>query len=140
MNISEHITFEEAIKSQEAARKGINNLPPDNVIPKMELVANKCFEPMRKYYGKPLIVSSFYRSPELNASIGGSPTSQHCKGEAIDIDTGDRHSNYLLMMWAKENLKFDQLICEYPNAQGYPSWVHISYKAVGNRQQFITIK
>jgi hypothetical protein len=105
----------------------------------MKLVANKCFEPMRKWYMRPLTVSSFYRSAELNKAIGGSKTSQHVTGEAIDIDTANNAENKKLFDWAKEYLIFDQLIWEYGDESG-PSWVHISYKASGNRMQVKTIK
>lgn len=105
----------------------------------MKLVAEKCFEPIRKWYGRPITVSSFYRSPELNKAIGGSKTSQHTKGEAIDIDTGDNAENKKILEWARANLEFDQLLWEYGNAEG-PDWVHISFSESGNRNQFLYIK
>lgn len=136
--ISEHISLEEATKSQTAIRLGIDNTPNEDVIKRMKLVAEKCFEPMRVWYGKPLKVSSFYRCPALNKAVKGSKTSQHIKGEAIDIDTGSRTENKKLLLWAKENLIYDQLINEYPNSEG-PSWVHISFTLNGNRNEFLTI-
>ena len=136
--ISEHISLEEATKSQTAIRLGIDNTPNEDIIKRMKLVAEKCFEPMREWYGKPLKVSSFYRCPALNKAVKGSKTSQHVKGEAIDIDTGSRAENKKLLLWAKENLIYDQLINEYPNSEG-PSWVHISFTLNGNRNEFLTI-
>lgn len=137
--ISEHISYEEATESATAIRKGINNIPGPHELANMKIVAEKCFEPLREWYGKPLRVNSFYRSPELNMAVGGSKTSQHCKGEAIDISTGSRAENKKLLEWAKANLIFDQLLNEHPNDEG-PQWVHISFSAAGNRNQTLTIK
>ena len=86
MKISDHITYAEAIHSQTAKRKGIDNTPNPNQIEAMRLLAEKVFEPLRGWVGGPIKVNSFFRSPELNTKIGGSKTSQHCKGQAIDID------------------------------------------------------
>lgn len=133
--ISEHITLNEAIKSNTAIRHGIDNTPSLDVAKNMILVANKCFEPLRKWYGKPIRINSFYRCSELNALVKGSATSQHLTGEAMDIDAGDEIENEKLFNWAKDNLEFDQLINEY----GF-SWVHISYKKEGNRKQILIVK
>lgn len=133
--ISEHVSYEEAIKSQTGVRKGIINIPTAFEINNMEIVAHACFEPLRSWWGKPLVVSSFFRCKELNAAIGGVPTSQHCQGKAIDIDTGSKEDNEKLFEYAKSNLKFDQLINEYDF-----SWVHISYDMGHNRNQVLIIK
>lgn len=139
--ISEHISYEEATRSQTATRLGIKNMPGEAELKNMEIVAKACFEPLREWYGKPLTISSFFRCKELNDAIKGSKTSQHVQGKAIDIDTGSRKENTKLLNWAKANLKYDQLICEYPDANGDPSWVHISFEPTGkNRNQFLTIK
>lgn len=139
-NISEHITFGESYKSQIAERFKINNVPPDEVLPAMQLVSKMCFEPMRAKYGA-LIVSSFFRCFELNKKIGGSKSSQHCKGEAIDVDADGNPNvtNAELFEFAKNNLDFEQLIWEKGDDKN-PAWVHISYKAKGNRKQVIKIK
>ena len=135
-NISNHILYEEAIKSQMAKRLGIdNNVYDPMILENMKLVAEKCFEPARAYFGKPIIVNSFYRCPELNKAVKGAPNSQHLKGQAIDIDTGDKYQNMILFGWMKDNLKFDQLINEYDF-----SWIHVSYKKQGNRNQILEIK
>lgn len=138
MNISEHITFEEATVSSTALRLGINNNPDEHTIIYMKIVAEKCFEPLRRWYGRPLKINSFYRSQELNKAVGGAKTSQHCKGEAIDISAGGREENKKLFEWAKANLIFDQLIYEYGSDEG-PDWVHISFSLAGNRNQTLTI-
>lgn len=139
--ISEHITFAESFKSQAAERFGINNIPPDGVIPAMILVANKCFEPIRAHFGIPIGVSSFYRCNALNTKIKGAKNSQHIKGEAIDIDADifGGVTNSEIFHWAKENIIFDQLLWEFGNDEN-PAWVHISYSISGNRNQIIKIK
>ncbi len=140
MNISEHITLAESYKSQIAERYGINNIPPKEVLPAMKLVAEMCFEPIRKHFGIPIAVTSFYRCDELNKKVGGSKTSQHVKGEAMDIDADifGGITNRQIFEWAKYNLKFDQLIYEYGDVNN-PAWVHISYKKTGNRNQVIKV-
>lgn len=138
--ISEHISFDEAVHSQAGERAGIKNTPNEEQIKNMEIVAKACFEPMRKWWGKPLIVSSFFRCVEVNKLVGGQPTSQHQAGKAIDICAQNRADNLKLYEWAKANLKFDQLICEFPDANGVPAWVHISFNLGQNRNQSFTIK
>lgn len=133
-NISEHITFEEATKSPTALRLGIKNIPNDEQLKNMEIVASTCFEPLRKWYGKPIKINSFFRCEELNAAVKGSNTSQHIQGKAIDIDAGSRVENKKIFEWCKFNLKFDQLIWEYEGA-----WVHISFDIVNNRNQTLKI-
>ena len=134
-NVSKHITLDEAITSATALRNGINNNPDSVTFERMKLVANKCFEPLREWYGKPIKINSFYRSQLLNVKVGGSATSQHVKGEAIDISAGNKVENKKLFDWICANLDFDQCINEYDF-----TWVHISYKAKGNRKQILVIK
>jgi len=134
MKISEHITYEEATLSPTAIRNGISNQPNDHELNNMKLVAENCFEPLRKMWGKPIKVNSFFRSQSLNQLVGGSPLSQHTKGQAIDITTGSKSDNKKLFELAK-TLDFDQLINEYDF-----SWLHISFKASGNRKQILVIK
>ena len=133
--ISEHISLDEATKSATAIRNGIDNTPSLEVAKAMILVANKCFEPLRKWYDKPIRINSFYRCEGLNALVKGSPTSGHVLGNSIDIDAGSHDENEKLFNWAKDNLDFDQLINEYDF-----SWVHISYKKENNRKQILIIK
>jgi hypothetical protein len=132
--ISKHISFDEATVSNTATRFGIENNPSDIQLACMKLVAEKCFEPLRTWYNKPIKVNSFFRCESLNAKVGGSKTSQHVKGEAIDISGGNKEENKKLFDWCKENLEFDQLINEYDY-----TWVHISY-TVKNRKQILAIK
>lgn len=139
MNISDHISYEEATRSQTASRYGIKNVPDDIQLSNMKSVALACFEPLRAWWGKALTISSFFRCEELNRKIGGAINSQHKQGKAIDIDTGKKSDNKKLFEYAKANLKFDQLIWEYGDEEG-PSWVHISFDKGANRNQVIYIK
>ena len=138
--ISKHITLQEATHSDTAVRNAINNTPDAATIEKMKLVAEKCFEPLRAWYKKPIRVNSFYRSQLLNVKVGGSATSQHCKGEAIDISAGSRTENKKLYDWLVGNLpEWDQILYEYGD-DSRPDWVHVSYKAKGNRKQILRIR
>ena len=134
-NISKHITFIEATQSPTAAKLGINNNPDKTQLEAMKLVAEKCFEPLRQWYGKPIKVNSFFRSDLLNRAVKGSLTSQHKKGEAIDLDAGSKEENKKLFEYIKNHLEFDQLLNEY----NY-SWVHVSYSKTKNRKQILIIK
>ena len=133
--ISKHITFKEATFSATAQRLGIKNQPTLEHLKAMITVAEKCFEPLREWYGKPLRINSFYRGKDLNKAVKGSLSSQHCKGEAIDMDGGSIEENKKLFEWCKSNLEFTQLINEY----NY-SWVHISYNPKNLKKQVLIIK
>lgn len=134
-NISKHITYDEATVSPTGLRLGINNTPTEAELIAMKEVAEACFEPLRSWYGKPIKVNSFFRCAALNKAVGGAPTSQHSKGEAIDLSAGSKEENKKIFEWCKVNLKFDQLINEYDF-----SWVHISFKKGDNRNQTLAIK
>lgn len=134
MNISKHITYEEATKSLTAIRHGISNEPTPEIFNKMREVAEACFEPLRLWYGKPIMINSFYRCTLLNDIVKGSKTSQHTKGEAIDFSAGSKEENKKLFDWCKANLIYDQLINEYDY-----SWVHISFRRGNNRNQTLTV-
>jgi len=125
--ISKNITYNEAIFSNTAKRKGIDNKPNDEQISNMMSVAEMIFQPLRSYVGGPIKITSFFRSPELNQAIGGSSSSQHCKGQAMDVDDVYGHkTNAEMFMYIRENLDFDQLIWEFGDDKN-PSWVHVSY-------------
>ena len=126
-NISEHISYKEGVYSITALRLGLNNDPTKTHLTNMELLAEKIFEPLRKHVGGPIKINSFYRGPELNKAIGGSANSQHCKGQAMDIDDVYGYmSNADMYEYIKNNLSFDQMIWEFGNSDN-PDWVHISY-------------
>jgi len=125
--ISKHISYKESVYSVTAIRKGIDNEPNEKQLSNMKLVAEKIFEPVRIHFNTPIKVNSFFRSPDLNKAIGGSTKSQHCKGQAIDIDdTYGKVTNAEMYWWIKDNLDFDQMIWEFGNNDN-PNWVHVSY-------------
>ena len=125
--ISKHISYKEGVYSVTATRRGIDNVPNDEQLANMELIAEKVFEPLRKYVCGPIKINSFFRCPKLNKAIGGSKTSQHCKGLAIDIDdTFGVVANSDMYNYIKNNLDFDQLIWEFGDDDN-PNWVHVSY-------------
>ena len=125
--ISKHISYKEGVYSITATRLGINNTPNDDQLKNMELVAEEVFEPLRGYVDGPIKINSFFRSPSLNKAIGGSTKSQHCKGQAMDIDdTYGKMKNSEMYYWIKEHLDFDQMIWEFGDDDN-PDWVHISY-------------
>ena len=125
--ISKHISYKEGTYSITATRLGLENKPTDNHLANMELLAEKIFEPLRSWVNGPIKINSFYRSPDLNKAIGGSSKSQHCHGQAIDIDdTYGYMSNADMFMYIKENLDFDQMIWEF-GTEDNPDWVHVSY-------------
>jgi hypothetical protein len=108
-------------------------MPTPEHIENFKKLAINIFQPIREHFGKPIIISSGYRSAELNKAIGGSLSSQHSSGEAIDIDMdGTDITNKQIFDYIKDNLTFDQMIAEFPK-QGNPDWVHVSFAA--NRSQ-----
>jgi zinc D-Ala-D-Ala carboxypeptidase len=142
MKISQFLSLEEATKSQTALKLGINNAPTVEQLENMKCVANEIFDPVRKYVGGPLFASSFFRSKQLNDAIpGSSKTSQHMKGEAIDIDcdTFNYGTNVDVFHFIREQLDFDQLIGEYPNVDGDFAWVHVS-KTLGKNRGEVLVK
>jgi hypothetical protein len=129
MKLSEHLSLSEVTRSESAKRNQISNMPTGEHIANFMLLAEKIFEPIREHFGVPIHISSGYRSKELNAKIGGSATSQHCKGQAIDIDmdgSTNGVTNADVFNYIKDNLPFDQLIWEFGNDTN-PDWVHVSY-------------
>jgi len=125
--ISEHISDKEGVYSNTATRRGIDNVPNEEQEVNMKLLAEKIFEPVRAYVSGPVKINSFFRSVELNKAIGGSSKSQHCQGQAIDIDDTFGHAtNADMYNYIKNNLDFDQLIWEFGDDDN-TDWVHVSY-------------
>ena len=133
VRLSPHFSLPEMIVSQTAARRGIDNTPGDAEIAALRSLCIEVLEPVRKHFDRPVIVSSGYRSPKLNRAIGGSSSSQHCKGEAADF-TVPGVSVLDLAQWMHRNLNYDQLIYEFG------SWVHVSYRAGRLRNQELSAK
>jgi hypothetical protein len=127
MKISSHITLKEAVKSNTALRRGIDNTPGEYEISNMVGLAVNVFEPLREYVCGPIKVTSMFRSKDLNTAIGGSLSSQHCQGRAIDLDDTFGHkTNAQMFNYIKNNLSFDQLIWEFGDDNN-PDWIHVSY-------------
>lgn len=134
--ISEHISYKEAIRSNTALRRGIDNTPGRYEVTNMVGIAENIFEPLRKWVGGPIKITSMFRCEELNTAIGGSSRSQHCEGRAIDLDDTFKHkTNAEMFNYIRENLSFDQLIWEFGDDDN-PDWIHVSYIAEdGNRKR-----
>ena len=125
--ISKHISYKEGVYSRTATRLGIENEPSDEQMDNMCLLAEEVFEPLRMWVSGPIKINSFFRSPELNKAIGGSTKSQHCHGQAIDLDdTFGRATNAEMYEFIRKYLNFDQMIWEFGDDDN-PSWVHVSY-------------
>ena len=137
MLLSDNLSLAEAIYSATALRKGIANKPTVTHLINLKEVANNIFQPCRNHFGKPLRVTSGYRSEALNEAIGGSKKSQHSKGEALDMQSTKGYTNKELFTYIKDHLTFDQLIGEFPDNVGEYAWVHCSYKKEGNRGEVL---
>ena len=125
--ISKHISDKESVYSRTATRLSLNNKPNDDQVQNMRLIAEEVFEPLRVWVGGPIKINSFFRSPELNKAIGGSTKSQHCHGQAIDLDdTFGRATNAEMYEFIRKYLDFDQMIWEFGDEDN-PDWVHVSY-------------
>jgi len=125
--ISKHVSYKEGVRSTTALRLGLNNNPSDDHLENMKLLSEKVFEPLRTFVNGPIRINSFYRGPELNKAIGGSKKSQHCKGQAMDIDDTYGHmSNATMFNWIRKTLSYDQMIWEF-GTKNNPDWVHVSY-------------
>jgi len=128
MKLSKNLTLKECTKSITAARLGLKNEPSKKEIANLREIAQHIFQPVRDHFGVPIYVSSGYRSPRLNSTIGGSVTSQHMRGQALDLDADvyGEISNADIFRYIKDNLDFDQLIWEQGTDLS-PAWVHVSY-------------
>ena len=135
MKLSGHFSLAELTKSQTATRKGIDNKPTLDHIENLTELCTQVLEPTRRNFGKPMVISSGYRSEELCEAIGSSKNSQHAKGEAADFEMFGV-DNKELAKYIKNNLVFDQLILEFYNPDDPSSgWVHCSYSKEENRKQ-----
>ena len=128
MQLTKNLSLEEACKTTSK----FDNTPGKVEIENLKLVAEKIFQPCRDHFNKPLSVNSGFRSVAVNKSIGGAATSQHVKGEALDLDFEFAPDNKKLFDYIRENLDFDQLINEF----NY-SWIHCSFSATRNRKQVL---
>ena len=129
-----YFTIKEMCSSSTSQAKGIDNTPTAETISNLTELINNVLDPLREMYGKPIRVSSGYRSEQLNRNVNGSKSSQHRLGMAADITTGDVIENRKLFQLIQLNLPFDQLIDE----KNF-SWVHVSYNPKGNRKQILKL-
>ncbi len=121
MQLSPHFSLHEATTSQTATRKGWNNLPDDATLANMIVAADRLEKVRALFGGAPVFVSSWYRSPQLNRTVGGAKTSDHMTGFAIDFKVSGVTVAAAVEKIKKSGIKFDQLINEYGQ------WVHISF-------------
>lgn len=134
MMLSKNLSVKEVTKSATAIKYGINNEPAIEHLENLKAVAENIFQPLRERFGVPIAVTSGYRSRALNDVIGGSATSQHCKGQALDLDADvfGGITNADIFNFILDHLEFDQLIWEFGTNEN-PAWVHVSYNKGKNR-------
>jgi len=137
VRLSKNFSLQEFTKSQTAIRQGLNNTPNDEHLASATALFENVVQKVRDNFGV-TVINSGYRGPALNTAVGGSSNSQHCKGEAVDIECPGT-GNYDVAKWIEDNCDFDQLILEF-YTPGIPDsgWVHVSYKSEGNRKQSLT--
>lgn len=139
MQLSKNLALAEVIRSETAKRKEISNMPTPEHIENFKKLAENVFQPIREHFGVPIHISSGYRSKALNTAVGGSLSSQHCQGEAIDIDmdgSANGVTNTMVFNYIKDSLEFDQLIWEFGTNEN-PDWVHVSYESTGKQRKQI---
>jgi len=138
MNLSANFSLKELTKSETATRLGLDNTPDEEIIDNLKTLCDKVLQPVRDYFGKSVTVNSAYRSPESNAAVNGSKSSDHCKGMAADIEIVGI-ANADLAQWIMDNLDYTQLILEF-YTQGVPDsgWVHVSYDPNNLKKQELT--
>ena len=138
MNLSANFTLKELTKSDTATRLNLDNTPDDEALENLKTLCEMVLQPVREHFGKSVTVNSAYRSPESNAAVGGSKTSDHCKGMAADIEIVGV-ANADLAQWIMDNLEYTQLILEF-YTPGIPDsgWVHVSYDPNNLKKQELT--
>lgn len=136
-----YFTIAEFVKSDTADRRAIDNRLPKELLPNVQALVDNVLDPLREAYGKPITVTSGYRCEALNKAVGGSKTSDHMKGCAVDIvgtPNTKMENKRLFNLIQSLNLPFDQLIWEKGNSIG-PDWVHVSYREGNNRKQVLAL-
>ena len=138
MNLAENFTLSEMTKSETALRYDMDNSPPQEITSNLQALAVHVLQPVRDHYGTGVKVNSGYRSPDVNAKVGGSRTSDHCRGMAADIEIPGV-PNHELAEWVKANVPYTQLILEF-YTRGVPDsgWVHVSYDPANLKKQDLT--
>jgi len=137
--LTNNFSLQEMIKSETALRRDMDNTPhSDEVVQNLTTLCEQVLQPLRDVYGVGIKVNSGYRSPDVNAAVGGSRTSDHCKGQAADIEIPGV-ANADLAQYIADNFQYTQLILEF-YTQGIPDsgWVHVSYDANNLKRQVMT--
>jgi hypothetical protein len=140
MKLSNYVSLAEVTKSDTAKRKGISNEPTPEHLENLKTICTEVFDKVREHFGVPIYISSGYRSEALNKAIGGSKTSDHNLGRALDLDQdgrGNGVTNMEVFEFIKDNLEFDQVIGEFQRADGNFDWVHVGYRKGANRKQIL---
>ena len=139
MQLSKHFTLKEMTKSMTATRKNIDNTPGSGEIKSLGDLCYEILEPLRAHFDKPVTITSGYRSEALCEAIGSKKTSQHAKGQAVDLEIFGV-PNIQVAYWLENNVDFDQCILEYFKPDdGAAGWIHVSYDEKGsNRKQILT--
>ncbi len=139
MQLSKHFKLSEFTKSQIAARNGLKNLPGSGEVKNLENVCYEILEPVRAKFEKPVLITSGFRSLEVNRKLGSSDSSQHCKGQAVDFEIPGV-PNIKVAYWLVNNVDFDQCILEYYRPlEDSAGWIHVSYNEKGaNRKKVLT--
>lgn len=138
MNLTKNFTVSEMTKSETALRLGLDNQPDETQLANLKVLAEKVLQPVRDHFASGVKVNSALRVPAVNSAVGGAKTSDHCKGQAADIEIPGV-ANGVLAQWIADNLKFTQLILEF-YTQGVPDsgWVHVSYVPDNLKKQVLT--
>jgi len=138
MNLTANFTLSEMVKSETALRHGMDNTPGEVEIGNLKVLCEKVLQPVRDHFGKGVKVNSGFRHPAVNQKVGGSPTSDHCKGQAADIEIPGV-ANAELAQWIVDNMSFTQVILEF-YTPGVPDsgWVHVSYNPQDLKKQALT--
>ena len=138
MNLTANFTLAEMVKSDTALRHDMDNTPGEVEIANLKTLCEKVLQPVRDHFQTGVKVNSGFRHPEVNAKVGGSKTSDHCKGQAADIEIPGT-ANADLAVWIMDNLEYTQLILEF-YTPGVPDsgWVHVSYDPANLKKQNLT--
>lgn len=135
MQLTEHFTLNEFVRSETAENKHIDNTPSQEVVDNLRALCRNVLEPARMAFGSPVYITSGYRCPALNKAVGGKITSQHLRGEAADLQVRGVKNLRKLYNAIKEHGVFDQLL--YETNKSDAKWIHVSYISYGNRRQAI---
>lgn len=138
MKLSPHFHLSELCRSQTASRANLDNTPPHMVIERLRALCERVLEPVRALYGKPVVVSSGYRAPEVNKLVSGRDTGQHVLGEAADFEIPGVDNLELARRIAGSSIPFDQLILEYYDGTPSSGWIHVSHRKSHNRGEVLT--